>query len=448
MIITGRSPTMRHVLRTHRVALDLLFDKINLDPKIKIKYVHTKNQSAHTPDSMITFHHANTRDPRKHIFVSQNSCHRRVMSRSLPHLTLTTSTRSLSPTSTIFPTFSPSHPSPLAHDPCLHCGDPRQSDGSTQIPSLTNYESKGIEHEVLEPRRIELDMTDPNQTQESIMRSFFYWRYGWIWKNWCGDVLRPVTDAFRLWLSGKHCGLGSGRWRITKNAGSIAVYTGVRGSWIFSKTHSFRTTEAVIIQKSGASAQRTQADQSRRESMMSSSSQEAGAYGKPDAMFSTRSNEPGNKFERSIFKFADPSSLGRSRLESNKDHLLSQARSELMKQEHPVGSFNNYIGELQQQVCAQRLELQDAQHGYIESRRKQVRLQEALSLKESSPRYSEPKYARNGRNEESSRTTSWRILSANIKRKSWDNTKAHFSIAGNARSDEFYTVGDCFAVEN
>ena len=33
MIIKGRSPTMRHVSRTHRVALDWLFDPINLDPK-------------------------------------------------------------------------------------------------------------------------------------------------------------------------------------------------------------------------------------------------------------------------------------------------------------------------------------------------------------------------------------------------------------------------------
>ena len=33
MIIKGRSPTMRHVSRTHRVALDWLFDRINLDTK-------------------------------------------------------------------------------------------------------------------------------------------------------------------------------------------------------------------------------------------------------------------------------------------------------------------------------------------------------------------------------------------------------------------------------
>ena len=44
MIIKGRSPTMRHVSRTHRVALDWLFDRINLDSKIQVKYIDTKNQ--------------------------------------------------------------------------------------------------------------------------------------------------------------------------------------------------------------------------------------------------------------------------------------------------------------------------------------------------------------------------------------------------------------------
>ena len=35
---------MRHVSRTHRFALDWLFDRMNLDPKIQIKYIHTKHQ--------------------------------------------------------------------------------------------------------------------------------------------------------------------------------------------------------------------------------------------------------------------------------------------------------------------------------------------------------------------------------------------------------------------
>ena len=46
IIIKGRSPTMRHVSRTHRVALDCSFDRTNLDPKIQIKYIDTKNQLA------------------------------------------------------------------------------------------------------------------------------------------------------------------------------------------------------------------------------------------------------------------------------------------------------------------------------------------------------------------------------------------------------------------
>ena len=46
MIIKCRSPNLRHVSRTHRVALDWLFDRINLDPKIPIMYVDSKNQLA------------------------------------------------------------------------------------------------------------------------------------------------------------------------------------------------------------------------------------------------------------------------------------------------------------------------------------------------------------------------------------------------------------------
>ena len=41
-----------------------------------------------------------------------------------------------------------------------------------------------------------------------------------------------------------------------------------------------------------------------------------------------------------FFKHADPSNLGRFLLEGKKNHWLSQARSELMKQERQVGSLN------------------------------------------------------------------------------------------------------------
>ena len=108
---------------------------------------------------------------------------------------------------------------------------------------------------------------------------------------------------------------------------------------------------------------------------------EPSAPGKP-ATFSLRREEPEDQLKSSVSKNADPSNLGKSLLEGNKDHLLSQERSEIMKQEHQVESLNNCISELQQQTYAQRLELQDAQRGYIESRREQVRLQEESSTKE------------------------------------------------------------------
>ena len=42
MIVKGRSPTMRHMSKTHRNALVWLFDRINLDPNIQIRYIDTK----------------------------------------------------------------------------------------------------------------------------------------------------------------------------------------------------------------------------------------------------------------------------------------------------------------------------------------------------------------------------------------------------------------------
>ena len=68
MIMKGRSPTMRHVSRTHRVALGWLFDRINLDPKIQLKYIDTKNQLA----DILTKGNF-TRDEWNHLLTSFNS---------------------------------------------------------------------------------------------------------------------------------------------------------------------------------------------------------------------------------------------------------------------------------------------------------------------------------------------------------------------------------------
>ena len=42
MIIKGGSQMMRHVPRTHRVASDWLFDRINMDSQIQIRHIDTK----------------------------------------------------------------------------------------------------------------------------------------------------------------------------------------------------------------------------------------------------------------------------------------------------------------------------------------------------------------------------------------------------------------------
>ena len=54
VLIKGRRPTMRLVSTIHRVALDWLFDRINLEPKIQIKYVDTKNQVADKPTGVFS----------------------------------------------------------------------------------------------------------------------------------------------------------------------------------------------------------------------------------------------------------------------------------------------------------------------------------------------------------------------------------------------------------
>ena len=115
------------------------------------------------------------------------------------------------------------------------------------------------------------------------------------------------------------------------------LYERGRGENYESSQKPTASPEAKIMQKRGASAQSAQAGQSGRESLKSNSSQEPRA----SAVFSSRSDEPGNQFECSMFKCADPFNMGRSPLEGNKDHLLSHARSELMRQR-----ASNWISQL------------------------------------------------------------------------------------------------------
>ena len=79
---------------------------------------------------------------------------------------------------------------------------------------------------------------------------------------------------------------------------------------------------------------------------------------------------------------ANPSNLSGSLLEGNKDHMSRSGMIRLVEARTSRRlSLHECIGELQRQTEAQRLALQDAQYGFVESRREPARLQEELSMK-------------------------------------------------------------------
>ena len=83
----------------------------------------------------------------------------------------------------------------------------------------------------------------------------------------------------------------------------------------------------------------------------------------------------------SAFRDANPANVAKTILEGNRDHLLTQARTELMKQEHKVESLSILSVSFSNKLMLKRLDLESAHHGYVESRRKQVRLQKELVMK-------------------------------------------------------------------
>ena len=76
----------------------------------------------------------------------------------------------------------------------------------------------------------------------------------------------------------------------------------------------------------------------------------------------------------SFFRFSNPASVAKSLLDGNRDHLLAETRSELMKQEYKVEFMNICMSELQQQTYAQRLELENLEES--------IRLREDLVMKD------------------------------------------------------------------
>ena len=93
--------------------------------------------------------------------------------------------------------------------------------------------------------------------------------------------------------------------------------------------------DAMVVQEREVSAQ------------TSHSSEDHRASGKQAALFSPERDEQRNQMWSSVFGNANLSNLSGTLLEANKDHLLSQARSDLAKRELHVESLNKCIGDLQ-----------------------------------------------------------------------------------------------------
>ena len=134
-----------------------------------------------------------------------------------------------------------------------------------------------------------------------------------------------------------------------------------------------------------------------RENLMSSSSQVPKSTVKPVALFSgTKQVESRHVFRQKIFlrkstglgnneplfRFSHPENSVKSLLEGLRDHMLAEAKSEILKQECEVDSLITCIRELQRQAHSHRLEMKNTNCGYEESRREQARLHEELALRE------------------------------------------------------------------
>ena len=136
-----------------------------------------------------------------------------------------------------------------------------------------------------------------------------------------------------------------------------------------------------------SSAQRSPVNHSERESLMSSSSQDPTSTRKPVAVFSSQNRLNQDTFSvreqpadivgshESIFRFSNPANVAKPLRHGNRDHLLTPARSELMKQEHEFSK--NELRDSHatiQELTSQVQELQERMNNMNDSREFQDRV--------------------------------------------------------------------------
>ena len=128
---------------------------------------------------------------------------------------------------------------------------------------------------------------------------------------------------------------------------------------------------------------------------MSSSYHFRKSAGKPAALFShKRKSSPDTFSDRegvssghqgegeTFFRFYDPEEAARTVPEAQRDHLLAEAKSKILKQDCKVDTFDTCIREFQRQAHSHRLELDSVNCGYEETLRELARLHEELAQRE------------------------------------------------------------------
>ena len=83
-----------------------------------------------------------------------------------------------------------------------------------------------------------------------------------------------------------------------------------------------------------------------------------------------------------FFRFSDAEEAAGVALEEQRDNLLAEAKSEILKQECKVDTLNTCFRQFQRQTRSNRWKMDSVNCGHEESRREQARLYEALPLRE------------------------------------------------------------------
>ena len=147
-----------------------------------------------------------------------------------------------------------------------------------------------------------------------------------------------------------------------------------------------------------ASAERPRFYHSFREKSASISSHFRESAGKPAALLSHRRKSSQETFSNrecvsaghqsvqgrgeTFFRFSDPEEAARTVLEEQRNHLLAEAKSEILKQECKVDTLHTCNREFQRQALSNRLEMDSVNCWYEESQREQARLHEELAQRE------------------------------------------------------------------